>query len=196
MTGLGRRIALHLVRVLGGRTLGLGYALTLADLALAPFTASAAARAAPARSTGRPPHPELYDSRPDDGTARRLGSYLLYTACAASFVTSSMFLTALAPNVAGRLDHPADHRPDHLVARLVRRLRAGWLRAAGDPAAAALRHLPAGDQGAGRTAMGRVDQLASMGPMSRNEWVLLALILGALGMWWERRTTSSRWSRR
>jgi L-tartrate/succinate antiporter len=46
VTGLGRRIALHLVRLLGGRTLGLGYALTLADLALAPFTASAAARSA------------------------------------------------------------------------------------------------------------------------------------------------------
>ena len=33
-TGLGRRIALHLVRLLGHRTLGLGYAVALADLAL------------------------------------------------------------------------------------------------------------------------------------------------------------------
>ena len=37
-TGLGKRIALHLVRLLGDRTLGLGYAVALADLALAPFT--------------------------------------------------------------------------------------------------------------------------------------------------------------
>ena len=46
----------------------------------------------------RPADPELYQSRPHDGTARRLGAYLLYTALAASFVTSSMFITALAPN--------------------------------------------------------------------------------------------------
>ena len=43
-TGLGRRIALMLVRVLGGRTLGLGYAVALADLILAPFTPSNTAR--------------------------------------------------------------------------------------------------------------------------------------------------------
>src|SRR3990170_2162992 len=35
-TGLGRRIALLLVKVLGRRTLGLGYAIALADLVLAP----------------------------------------------------------------------------------------------------------------------------------------------------------------
>ena len=43
--------------------------------------------------------PELYGSRPDDGTARKIGSYLLYNAFAVSCVTSSMFLTALAPNI-------------------------------------------------------------------------------------------------
>ena len=99
VTGLGRRIALHLVRLLGGRTLGLGYALALADLALAPFTASAAARSAGTVYPVVRHIPELYDSRPDDGTARRMGSYLLYTALASSFITSSMFVTALAPNV-------------------------------------------------------------------------------------------------
>jgi L-tartrate/succinate antiporter len=98
VTGLGRRIALHLVRLLGRRTLGLGYALALADLALAPFTASAAARSAGAIYPVVRHIPELYDSRPNDGTARRLGSYVLYTAMASSFITSSMFVTALAPN--------------------------------------------------------------------------------------------------
>ena len=37
-TGLGRRIALVLVQRLGGRTPGLGCAIVLADLVLAPFT--------------------------------------------------------------------------------------------------------------------------------------------------------------
>ena len=39
-TGLGRRIALGLVKALGRRTLALGYAVMLADLVLAPFTPS------------------------------------------------------------------------------------------------------------------------------------------------------------
>ena len=43
---MGKRIALHLVRLLGHSTLGLGYAVALADLAFAPFTASATARSA------------------------------------------------------------------------------------------------------------------------------------------------------
>ena len=97
-TGLGKRIALQLVRLLGNRTLGLGYAVTLADLALAPFTASASARSAGTIYPIIRQIPELYGSRPDDGTARRIGAYLLYTALAASTITSSMFITALAPN--------------------------------------------------------------------------------------------------
>lgn len=43
-SGLGRRIALLLVRAMGRRTLTLGYAIALADLALAPFTPSNTAR--------------------------------------------------------------------------------------------------------------------------------------------------------
>ena len=43
-TGLGRRISLLLVAWLGGHTLSLGYAVTLADAILAPFTPSNTAR--------------------------------------------------------------------------------------------------------------------------------------------------------
>jgi L-tartrate/succinate antiporter len=43
-TGSGRRVALNLVKWLGKRTLGLGYAVALADLVLAPFTPSNNAR--------------------------------------------------------------------------------------------------------------------------------------------------------
>ena len=45
-TGLGRRIALSLVRVMGRSTLGLGYAVMLADLLIAPFTPSNTGRSA------------------------------------------------------------------------------------------------------------------------------------------------------
>ena len=43
-SGLGKRIALLLVKAMGRRTLTLGYAVTIADLILAPFTPSNTAR--------------------------------------------------------------------------------------------------------------------------------------------------------
>ena len=97
-TGLGRRIALVLVRSLGGRTLGLGYAIVLADSVLAPFTPSNSARSAGTIFPVIRSIPPLYGSLPGE-TARKIGSYLMWTAFAATCVTSSMFLTALAPNL-------------------------------------------------------------------------------------------------
>ena len=40
----------------------------------------------------------MYGSFPNDPSSKRVGSYLLYTALAATMITSSMFLTGLAPN--------------------------------------------------------------------------------------------------
>lgn len=100
-TGLGRRIALTLVRRLGGRTLGLGYAVALADLALAPLTPSNTARSAGIIFPIIESIPPLYGSSPGP-TARRIGAYLMWTAFGATCVTSSMFLTALAPNLLAR----------------------------------------------------------------------------------------------
>lgn len=97
-TGLGRRIALTLVRWLGRRTLGLGYAIALADLSLAPFTPSNTARSGGIIFPIVESIPALYGSAPGE-TARKIGSYLMWTAFAATCVTSSMFMTALAPNL-------------------------------------------------------------------------------------------------
>jgi len=98
-TGLGRRVALLLVRSLGRRTLGLGYAIALADLVLAPGTPSNTARSAGTIFPVIRAIPRLYGSEPGP-TARRIGGYLMWTAFAATCVTSSMFVTALAPNAA------------------------------------------------------------------------------------------------
>lgn len=98
-TGLGRRIALLLVKWLGGRTLGLGYAITLADLVLAPGTPSNTARSAGTIYPVIRNLPALYGSEPGE-TARKIGSYIMWTAFAATCVTSSMFITALAPTAA------------------------------------------------------------------------------------------------
>lgn len=97
-TELGHRIALTLVERLGGRTLGLGYAVACADLVLAPLTPSNTARSGGIVFPIIRAIPALYGSRPGP-TARRLGAYLLWTGFATMCVTSSMFVTALAPNL-------------------------------------------------------------------------------------------------
>jgi L-tartrate/succinate antiporter len=98
-TGLGRRISLGLVKVMGRRTLTLGYAVAFADLLLAPFTPSNTARSAGTVFPVIRNLPALYDSKPNDPSSRRIGGYLMWTAIAATCVTSSMFITALAPNL-------------------------------------------------------------------------------------------------
>jgi L-tartrate/succinate antiporter len=183
LTGLGRRIALHLVRLLGHRTLGLGYAVALADLALAPFTASATARSAGTIFPIVRQIPELYASRPDDGTARRIGAYVLYTALVASMVTSSMFITALAPNT---------------LAVTVMRQTAGvtvsWLDwvVGFAPVGITLLALvpwllyivyPPQIRRAPEVPRWAAEQLRAMGAMSRRELTLLVLVCTALALW-------------
>ena len=97
--GLGRRIALLLVKGLGRRTLTLGYAVAIADLILAPFTPSNTARSGGTIFPVIRNLPALYDSKPNDASSRRIGGYLMWTALAATCVTSSMFVTSMAPNL-------------------------------------------------------------------------------------------------
>ncbi|HUK13943.1 MAG TPA: anion permease [Thermoanaerobaculaceae bacterium] len=98
-TGLGRRVALLLVKTMGRRTLALGYAVTIADTILAPFTPSNTARSGGTIYPVIRNVPPLFDSRPNDPSARRIGSYLMWVAISATCVTSSLFLTGLAPNL-------------------------------------------------------------------------------------------------
>lgn len=97
-TGLGRRIALTLVRLLGKHTIGLGYAVMLADVVLAPVMPSNTGRSAGVIFPIVRSIPGLYGSAPGP-TARRIGAYLMWTAFATTTITSALFLTALAPNL-------------------------------------------------------------------------------------------------
>ncbi len=96
-TGLGTRIAYYFVRLLGRKTLGLAYGLTVTDLVLAPATPSNTARAGGivfpvARSLAA-----AYDSEPEKG-AERIGAFLMSSAFQVNAVTSAMFVTAMAAN--------------------------------------------------------------------------------------------------
>ncbi|HJV60250.1 MAG TPA: anion permease [Albitalea sp.] len=98
-TGLGRRIALVLVKAMGRRTLTLGFAVMVADTILAPFTPSNTARSGGTIFPVIRNLPALYDSKPNDPSARRIGSYIMWVALSTTCVTSSLFLTGLAPNL-------------------------------------------------------------------------------------------------
>ncbi|AMK11420.1 MAG: anion permease [Pseudodesulfovibrio sp.] len=97
-TGLGKRISLHLIRFLGKSTLGLGYAIAFSDAILAPFMPSNTARSAGTIYPIASNIPPMFDSTPDKDP-RRMGAYLSWVGISATCVTSSMFLTALAPNL-------------------------------------------------------------------------------------------------
>jgi len=98
-SGLGRRLALLLVRKLGGNTLGLGYAIMLSDVVLGPGTPSNTGRSAGTILPIISNIPPIFGSHPGP-TSPKIGSYIMWTAFASTAVTSSMFLTALAPNAA------------------------------------------------------------------------------------------------
>ena len=99
-TGLGRRVALSLVKILGRTTLGLGYAVALSDVLLGPFMPSNTARSGGTIYPIIKNIPEVFGSRPGE-SARKIGSYVMWTALATTAVTSSLFLTANAPNLLG-----------------------------------------------------------------------------------------------
>lgn len=97
-TGLGKRIAFLLVSKLGKRSLGLGYAIALSDLLLAPIMPSNTARSGGTIFPIIKHIPLLYDSTPENNP-RKIGSYISWVALATTCVTSSMFITSLAPNI-------------------------------------------------------------------------------------------------
>ncbi|QKF72398.1 sodium:sulfate symporter family protein [Aliarcobacter faecis] len=97
-TGLGKRVSLLMVKYMGKSTLGLGYAVAFSDLILAPFMPSNTARSGGSVYPVAINIPQIFNSFPNENP-RKIGSYISWVAIATTCVTSSMFLTALAPNL-------------------------------------------------------------------------------------------------
>jgi len=96
-TGLGRRIALVIMRAIGDSTLKLGYAMVLSDLVIAPATPSNTARGGGILFPIVKSLSLAFDSQPGP-TARKVGAYLMKTTFQGDVVTAAMFMTACAPN--------------------------------------------------------------------------------------------------
>ena len=181
-SGLGKRIALLLVRALGGRTIGLGYAVAFADVILSPATPSNTARSGGTIYPIVSNIPKIYGSEPGP-TAGKIGTYVLWTAFATTAVTSSLFLTALAPNAAALgiakktvgVDVSWSQwfvgvAPFGVLMILLVPALAYWVCR---PQIKESPEIPKWAAG----------ELKTMGPMSRNEWIMMALVLVAMFLW-------------
>jgi DASS family divalent anion:Na+ symporter len=181
-TGLGSRIAYLFMAALGKKTLGLSYGLIATDLVLAPAIPSNTARAGGIVFPLVKASAKAYGSEPDDGTARKIGAFLMQAAFQGNVVTSAMFLTAMAANP--------------LAAKLAAGLHIDiswgeWALAAVVPGVASLVLIPLilykiyppeikETPGASQLAQ---QKLAEMGKMHRDEWVMLGVFFLLLLLW-------------
>ena len=168
-SGLGRRIAFHVIRRLGRSTLGLGYSVMITDAVIAPAFPSNTARSgvlfpivqAICLGSG---------SSPDDGTEKKVGNYLMIIGMASLTVSSALWLTAMAVNPVGA----TIARESGVEIGFL-----SWFLAAAVPSLSALvmlplillkvvnpevKHTPEAPAAAAA-------ELEKMGPMSRREWL-------------------------
>ena len=181
-TGLGRRVALSLVKWLGKKTLGLGYAVALADLVLAPFTPSNTARSGGTIFPVIKNIPPLYGSEPGP-TARKIGSYIMWTAFATTCLTSAMFSDRFGAQPVGVVAGQNNREDRHQLDRMVHGYDAGGRAVVRLFAADRLQDLSAGAQEQSRCANlgGRGTQKNGPGQPKEISMALLALL--ALGLW-------------
>jgi divalent anion:Na+ symporter, DASS family len=182
LTGLGRRIAYLFMGLLGKKSVGLGYGVVLSELVLAPVIPSVTAR------SGAILYPIIkslshnFHSRVEDGTAKKLGTYLVLVVFHAAAITSAMFLTAMAANpMAADLAKYAKVQitwnnwalfaiVPGLVCLLLLPILLFWL------SPPEIKNTP-------DALLMATAKLKEMGPMSKNEWLMLFTFLGLLFLW-------------
>jgi len=150
---------------------------------LAPFTPSNTARSGGTIYPVIRNLPLLYDSKPNDPSMRRMGSYLMWVAIAATCITSSMFLTALAPNLlAAELVKKVANVEINWGTWFVAFAPVGILLIATVPLLAYWIYPPEVKEGAEVPAWA-AKELGEMGPLSQREMTLGVLVVIALGLW-------------
>jgi len=182
-TGLGRRIALLFVRAIGRKTIGLGYALVSTDFILASMIPSNGARNGGVILPIAQGVCETYDSRPDDGTAQKLGTFLMNLLYQCDVIICATFLTGQASNL--------------IIAKLaadtagIELSYASWFVAAIVPSLVSLiavpfliykffppeiKETPEAPKFAG-------DELIKLGSITRQEIIMLAVLLAVVFLW-------------
>ncbi len=97
-TGLGARLAYHFMQRMGKSSIGLAYGLITTEFILAPFTPSNTARGGGIVYPIVQALSEKYQSTPTEGSSRKIGAYLMKLGYQTNVITSAMFLTSMAAN--------------------------------------------------------------------------------------------------
>ena len=181
-TGLGRRIALFFLKVLGKRTVGLGYGMAITELIIAPAMPSITARAGGVMLPITQSISETLGSRPDAETRRKAGAYLIQCAFQANIITAAMFITAMAGNpLAVKLAGDQGVEISWL----------GWAVAAFVPGVVCLAVIPFALLFILPPQLTRTPdavtlanrELAAMGSISRSEAIMAAIFIGLIVLW-------------
>jgi divalent anion:Na+ symporter, DASS family len=180
-TQLGLRLAYFFISRLARTSLTLGYAVAVSNLVLAPFVPSDTARGGIMAPIVRSVAQVLgSESGP---TAGRIGSYLTMVAFHTNYVASAMFLTSMAGN-------PLIAKFAHDIAR-IELTWAHWALAASLPGLCTFAfvpwllynlHPPQLKETVHAQKFAR-DKLQAMGPMTRQQAILLLILFGVIAGW-------------
>ncbi|AZA86046.1 anion permease [Chryseobacterium shandongense] len=182
-TGLGNRIAFLFIRIFGKSSLGLAYGLGLADVCLAPAIPSNTARGGGIIYPIMKSMAISFDSVPEKPeTHRKLGSYLTLNSYYMNLISSSMFLTGTASN-------PMCQK---FAANLgINITWMSWAAAGFIPGLAAFfivplvlyKLYPPELKKTGDAPRMAAEKLKEMGPISKNEWLMLLAFFILLALW-------------
>lgn len=181
-SGLGRRVALFFLRLLGKKTIGLGYGLAITELILSPAMPSITARAGGVMMPITRAIAEVLGSYPDEATRARVGSYLIQTVFQCNIITAAMFVTAMAGNpLAVKLAGDQGVELTWL----------GWATAAFVPGIICLALIPVVLMILNRPDVKETpdaaelahNQLVEMGPISRHEIYTICIFVGLIFLW-------------
>ncbi len=180
-SGLGKRIALLIIRKFGHSTLGLGYSMMATDLLIAPAFPSNTARSgvlfpivhALSSDSG---------SKVADGTRKKAGAYLMMNSMAGIAISSSLWLTAMAANPLGAA----------MAAQMGVQITFGfWFLAAIVPVLVTFalipwvlyRIFPPELQSTPHAPEMAQQELERMGPLHKNEWITGITFISMVLLW-------------
>jgi DASS family divalent anion:Na+ symporter len=180
-SGLSKRAGYWMAGRFGGSTLGLCYSIFVLDALIAPAFPSSTARS----GVIYPFALSLADgagAKPDQPGRQRLGALLMFSGMASLSVSSALWLTAMVANPLGS-EIARGVGVDISFAR--------WFVAASVPTLCAIVVLPlvlykviGPEVGATPEAPAAARAaLKALGPLSRDEWIVLAVFLGMVALW-------------
>jgi DASS family divalent anion:Na+ symporter len=180
-SGLSKRGGYWMAGRFGGSTLGLGYSIFVLDAVIAPAFPSSTARS----GVLYPFALSLADgagARPDRIGRQRLGSFLMFSGMASLSVSSALWLTAMVANPLGS----EIARGAGVEVSFIR-----WFIAASVPTFTAIVVLPLVLYWLIRPEVGATPEapaaareaLRALGPLSRDEWIVLVVFLGMVALW-------------